>query len=217
MATTEQVQELIGLMQQQLQQLTSLQADNSRLRSSAGTVPRTVQSKKPDRPVVHTGLDDREWLLFEDTWSRYKAMVRLPSEDVGSTGMELRAACSADVNKLLFEFVGADTLNTCSEDELLRHIKSVSVKNTHKEVHRMSFGALTQNEGERITNYVARLKSKAFLCEFVVKCTTHDPPLEISYAEDMVSQRLVAGLSNHEHQASRSWLKQRHWTHLKKR
>jgi hypothetical protein len=114
--------------------------------------------------------------------------------------MELRSACSDDVNKLLFEYVGSAVLDTCTENQLLGHIKSVAVKSVHKEVHQVAFNKMVQNPGESVTNYVARLKAKAFLCGFEVTCTDHNEPLTISYAEQMVAQRLVAGLSNQEHQ-----------------
>ena len=58
--------------------------------------------------------------------------------------LELRAACSNEVNKLLFEFIGAATLDVCTEENLLGHIRAVAVKGTHKEVHRLSFSKLIQ-------------------------------------------------------------------------
>ena len=97
-----------------------------------------------------------------DTWTRYKSMIGVVDTDVVVVRQELRTACSTDVNKLLFEFVGATTLNRCTEAELLGHIKSVAVKTVHKEVHQMAFNKMAQNQGESITNYVARLKAKAF-------------------------------------------------------
>ena len=60
-------------------------------------------------------------------------------------------------------------LKSCSEIELLKHIKEVAVKSIHKEVHGMAFNKMCQNAGKAITNYVARLKAKAFLCEFNIK------------------------------------------------
>lgn len=201
---------MLDLMQQQMTQLNNLQAENIRLRTVADEVAANnnvaandnehnqYKAKKPDRPTINAGLDDREWALFNDTWARYKAMINVVEE--ASVRMELRAACSDDVNKLLFEFVGPTTLDACTEDELLGHIKSVAVKSVHKEVHQVAFNKMVQNPGESVTNYVARLKAKAFLCEFEVLCTHHGEPIQVSYAEQMVSQRLMAGLANHEHQ-----------------
>jgi hypothetical protein len=48
--------------------------------------------------------------------------------DVNMLRMELRSSCSQDINRLLFEYVGATVLNTATEDELLIRIKSVAVK-----------------------------------------------------------------------------------------
>ena len=113
--------------------------------------------------------------------------------------MELRTAWSPDVNKMLFEFVGPDVLNECSEEELLAHIKSIAVKQIHHEVHQMNFHMMSQDEGETITRFVARLKSQAFFCQFNVQCACTEPTT-ISYADQMVAQRLVAGLRNVDHQ-----------------
>ena len=45
---------------------------------------------------------------------------------------------------------------------------------------------------------VGRLKAQAALCKFTVKCECQK---SVSYAEAMISQRLVAGLANSEHQS----------------
>ena len=207
MATAEQVQQMIDLMKAQMEQVTKLQSENAELRNAMRDAnegshsSQTYKVKTPDRPVINAGLDDRDWALFEDTWSCYKVMLNMEHDDARKR-MELRAACSDEVNKLLFEYVGPDSLKTCTESELLKHIKDVAVKSIHKEVHRMAFNKMHQNSGEPITNYVARLKAKAFLCEFNIRCIHHNPdPVIVSYAEEMVSQRLIAGLYNHEHQS----------------
>lgn len=84
---------------------------------------------------------------------------------------------------------------------MLTHIRSVAVKGTHKEVHRMNFSKLNQMEGETISQFVARLKSQASLCQFNITCNAHDPPKKLSYADDMVTQQLIAGLGNQQHQS----------------
>ena len=127
-------------------------------------------------------------------------MCDIEDTDVQKTRRELRASCSADVNKFLFEYVGTTALNSSTEQELLEHIKSVAVKTVHKEVHTLAFNAMMQEKGESITHFVGQLRSKAFLCGFEVECTSHNPPIKVSYAEKMIEQRLIAGLYNPEHQ-----------------
>ena len=228
MATEEQIQQMLDLMKQQMKTVNDLQAENVRLRTEnvslaasdagAGTTSTTAtttdaansttanisghhsyKGKKPDRPLINANIDDREWALFADAWGRYKKMCRLDDADVENICLELRECCSADVNKFLFEYVGPTKLDACDEQQLIAHIKSVAVKVVHKEVHRMAFNSMWQEQGEPVTQWVARLRSKAYLCEFQIPCPCCTPSVQVSYAEEEIAQRLVAGLCNEEH------------------
>ena len=153
MVTSEQIGTMLMLMQQQMQTLTMLQAENADLRQQQvrnERNPDNMKTKRPDRPLINANIDDREWELLKDTWNRYKVMTGL--QHVHDIRNKLRASCSEDVNRFLFEFVAAETLNKATEEELLQHIRAVAVKTTHKEVHRMNFGKLIQSEGEFITH-----------------------------------------------------------------
>ena len=214
MTTTEQMQQMIDLLQQQMKVVTDLQAENARLREASVVETNTAdngtgrtsphvnqyRSKRPERPTISANIDDREWAIFADHWARYKRMCKLEDTDVENIRLELRACCTSDVNKHLFEYVGRTKLDACDETQLLAHIKSVAVKVVHKEVHRMAFNSLFQDQGEPVTQWVARVQAKAFLCEFEIPCTCCTPPQNQSYAEEEVAQRLIAGLCNQEHQ-----------------
>ena len=103
--------------------------------------------------------------------------------------MELRAACSQDVNKLLIEYVGASTLNSATEEQLMGHIESIAVKGTCKEVHWMNIFKMVQMDGETITRYVARLRAQAVLCQFKIAHTdANGQTHQLSYIDDMVAQ-----------------------------
>ena len=188
-------------MQQQMKQLQTLQTENSQLRNAQNPNPNVgrPKTKAPDRPVVNTNTDEREWELFKDSWGRYKTMTGIT--DLNLIRMELRAACSPDVNKLLFEYIGSTKLDAASEAELLTHIKSVAVKGTHKEVHRINFFRMKQMDGETVTQYVARLRSQATLCQFKVACEGHNPAVFVNYADEMITHQLVSGLRNQQHQS----------------
>ena len=84
---------------------------------------------------------------------------------------ELRTACSPNVNRLLFQLLGSETLNIATEEQLLHQIRLVAMKGQHKEVHRHTFHNIRQQEGEGITYFLAKLQSQARLCEFTEKCT----------------------------------------------
>lgn len=162
-----------------------------------GSRPSTSRAK-PNRPKVESDLDEMGWEIFLDSFRRYKRIANLESnEDVC---LELREACSANVNKSLYQYIGAVDLNspTLTEAKLMEYIKFVAVKPIHPEVHRWNFNGLTQNEGEPVAQFVGRLKGEAALCRFSVKCTCDR---DVSYADEMISQRLVSGLVNTEHQS----------------
>ena len=100
------------------------------------------------------------------------------------------------MNELLFNFVGPEPLNTATEKELMKFIKSVAVKSVHPEVYRQQFFRLKQSDGETITHYISRLKSQAMLCDFNQGCGCN-----ASYSENMVTSQLIAGLYNQSHQS----------------
>lgn len=153
---------------------------------------------KPVRPIIEEGVDDFGWNIFLDKWERYKQVAEL--KDEREVCLELRDSCSADVNRMLFEFIGVEELNKTSltEVDLLEDIKSVAVRSIHKEVHRNHFNLISQDGSEKVTKFVGRLKAKSILCDFNVKCECGK---RVSYAEEMVAQRLTTGVTNPEHQS----------------
>ena len=198
----ELMKEQMEMMKRQMEENTRLQEENATLRERHTHV--ATNAKKPNRPIVEASISDNDWALFLDSWKRYKRLVRVTGAE--EVAMELRECCSTDVNKLLFQFVGPDALDRATEEELLSHVKAVAVKGVHKEVHRLKFTSLRQQDGEPVTQYVGRLKAQAALCGFVVKCTeancgTADRPTYVSYAQDIISHQLLAGLRNQEFQS----------------
>ena len=184
------------MLVQLMQQLVTLQQENIALRRNQGDhISSSV--KKPDRPRVDPESTDNDSAIFVDSWNRYKSMARLTQ--LSEIRNELRAACSPEIEKLLFNLIGPAALNNASEDDLLKYIKSVAVRGLHKEVHSQQFHAMHQKEGELVTHFLARLRSQANFCEFSVKCN-NSCNSDVSYSDDMISGQLIAGLNNVDHQ-----------------
>ena len=154
------------------------------------------------RPTVALDASDEDWRLFLFQWERYKTTAGLSGEQV--IRQELLSACSSDLERQLFHLRGT-ALNQSNESDLLAQIKAVAVRGLHTAVHRSQFHALRQAQGEDITHFVSRLRSKAALCDFSV--TAHRPheastePGPISYEEDVLQTQMVVGLYNPEHQS----------------
>jgi hypothetical protein len=147
--------------------------------------------KRPDRPDVDLGCNEGQWAFFLDEWGLYKRRCNLKAAD---TTLELRACCSAELKKELFDFVGASTLNTLDENALVAQIKTLAVKGKNKAVHRQEFYSMHQEPGQPIQAFVAKLRSKAEHCQFTLECTNADCSHQSnSYAESMVADQMVVG------------------------
>ena len=152
------------------------------------------------RPQIGLDATDEDWRLFKFQWDRYKSAAGLAGDGVTQ---ELLSACSSELEKRLFQLRGPSLTNN-SEEELLTHIKSMAVQALHTAVHRRQFHELRQFEGEDITQFVARLRSKAALCEFYVNAyrphAGSQEPGPLSYEDDVLQTQLVVGLYNQRHQ-----------------
>eukprot|EP00111_Clytia_hemisphaerica_P014511 TCONS_00042722-protein len=142
------------------------------------------RSSKPTRPTIEADSSDNGWIIFEDSWSRYKEMAKLNNQ--AEIRNELRSTCSSKVNEMLFNFVGPEVLSTASEAVLLKFIKSVAVKTVHPEVYRQQFFNLRQSDCESVTSFISRLKAQAMLCDFKTNGSFESDDCSPSYASDMI-------------------------------
>ena len=214
MATTEQFDAIVKMLQDSQALTLKLVEENRELRrtdmhaASDTTLSRST-AKKVDRPPIDADMSDQDWVIFLDSWRRYKKLTNM--NDAGEICEQLRACCSTDVNRLLVTVIGQSDLEKATEDGLLEHIKRVAVKSMPKEVHRLNFTQLRQGEKEPITQFYGRLKEQAGLCQFVISCPPktcgrdgcdHQNVCEgVSYASDMISQQLLYGLHNKQFQS----------------
>ena len=70
--------------------------------------------KRAERPDVDVGCSESQWLFFLDEWKSYKRRTTLDATKVVD---ELRASCTKELRRILFEFVGGSTLETISEND----------------------------------------------------------------------------------------------------
>ena len=147
-------------------------------------------------------MSETDWTVFLDSWCRYKEMCGLTQDvaDRAKIRNELRAACAPAINKMMMQLNGAATLQATTETELLALVKDVAVMSVDKQVHRQTFCRITQGEGESISQYVARIKAQADLCEFQIKCGAQHCDHNTSYKDDMVSSQTINGMANAEYQ-----------------
>ena len=67
---------------------------------------------------------------------------------------ELRACCSKELRKTLFDFVGSSVIDAFTEDQLLEKIRETAVIGKNKAVHRKEFYEIVQAPDELLNRFV---------------------------------------------------------------
>ena len=161
-----------------------------------------IKLKRPERPTVEPELTDNDWAYFKDRWERYKIDSGISPTNTSLIISELRATCSQEVDKILFDLYTQEELKKMNEKELLDCIRRVAVNEIHREVHMQTFFRMKQQDGEPINKFVARLKAQASHCEFQIECSSADCSHKTnSFADRMVAHQLVNGLQDRESQS----------------
>ena len=127
-----------------------------------GTTPHETTSrpilKRAERPEIDLGSNEAQWAFFNEEWKSYKRRTAMDEDHVVD---ELRACCTKELRKTLFDFVGSSTLETMDEIALLEKIKEAAVIGKNVAVHRKEFyGKTTEKQstcsyhvyGQRVTN-----------------------------------------------------------------
>ena len=159
--------------------------------SAAAPQPNNI---KTERPVIDIGLDEGSWAFFLEEWEEYKKRARLPAGQINS---ELRACCTTDLRRELFDFYGPGGMDIMSEEELLGNVRTLSVKGKNKSVHKQEFYAMKQAPLQPIQAFVTKLKSKAAHCDFTLKCSSVLCSHHVnSYADNMVCDQMIVGCND---------------------
>ena len=182
----------MSITEEQLQAI--LAASLKTALAAVGTTNGTEQKQRvkcPERPDIDLGSSETQWAFFKDEWDLYKRRAGLKTEHVSD---ELRACCSKELRKTLFDFVGSSTLSSLGETALLEKIKATAVVGKNESVHRKEFYEYQQAPDEPINRFVAKLRSKAERCNFTQACSATECEQVNSYADQMVRDQMICGL-----------------------
>ena len=126
----------MALTQDQLQNIMQAALAAVQTQSQAVTTENRPRLKPPERPEVDLGFSETQWAFFEDEWKLYKRRAALQPDQVKD---ELRACCSKELRKTLFDFVGSSVIDAFTEDQLLEKIREIAAIGKNKAVHRKEF------------------------------------------------------------------------------
>ena len=149
------------------------------------------------RPEITHDASESTWRDFELQWKRYKRSTGISGCDV----IDQLISCCSSTLRLDLNSEHGDGLNNLTEQQLLDCIKSLAILITIPMVHRNKMRQLHQGENELFKNFLARLKEAAIDCEFDIKCSKASCNAKSSYAEQMIRDQAIYGLSCSDAQA----------------
>ena len=147
-----------------------------------------VKAEKLDRPTIVKGCSSEDWGYFLSSWTSYKTATKLSDVD---TRLQLLACCDGDLRKDLYR--SRNDLESKTSVEIIAAIKQLAVRQENVMVSRLALHNMSQDRGEGIRNFEARLRGQADICKFMVKCTCNTPT-EVNYTDNMIRDVLVRGL-----------------------
>ncbi len=146
------------------------------------------------RPEISSGGTTEGWSYFTTRWRSYSQAVQLSDRD---TSIQLLECCDAKLRKdVTRNAIGPTPLEEMTEADLLKAIRALAVREENPKVARVTLSRMSQDRGEPVRAFAARLRGQAEVCRFTKKCAGCD---RISnQGEERVADQLCVGLADAE-------------------
>ena len=163
------------------------------IRDSGSNASAVVNVKPEKFPRPNVGLDEpiEKWEDFSSSWQQYKEEYCLSGKKLTR---QLIACCSPDLATSLSRVSGGKHFDL-EETDILKQMKNLVVRFENPAVHVQTFFAMHQQPEDGVRHFLARLRGFANHCEFRVRCSCAQ---EVSYADNDIKYKLVAGLVDEE-------------------
>ena len=146
------------------------------------------------RPEISSGGTTENWSYFTTRWKAYSGAVQLSAQD---TTIQLLECCDAKLRRdITRNAVGPVRLEDMTEENLLKAIRALAVREENPKVARVALSRMTQDRGEPVRAFAARLRGQAEVCRFLKKCAGCD--LISNQGEERVADQLCVGLADAE-------------------
>ena len=194
-ASADRAVELAAVLAAELQNHTSTHAAPAAPAAPAANPAAGHNNRKPppiERPKIQSGGTEEDWSMFQQKWEMFKTGSTIPDDQLNH---QLYQCC--------VEALGEDLLRVCpnvtgvAEDELLTAIKQLAIQPVAISVRRTELLNLTQDRGEPIRSFQAKVKGKALTCNYRIRCSC-DPPQDVDYTDCVMKDVLLNGLADED-------------------
>jgi hypothetical protein len=154
--------------------------------------PTKTKVESVRRPIIASGGTSEEWSYFLTRWSDYKTATNISgTEQI----IQLLECCEEDLRKDITRAAGG-SLTTKSEDDVLRWMKMLAVRQENIMVARKDLYEMQQRSDEAIRSFGARVKGQASVCKYTLECPGCN--IEVNYTNKMLRDVIVRGIVDKE-------------------
>ena len=148
------------------------------------------------RPEISSGGTTEAWSYFTTRWRSYSQAVQLSGQD---TSIQLLECCDAKLRRdVTRNAIGPTPLEEMAEADLLKAIRVLAVREENPKVARVALSRMSQDRGEPVRAFAARLRGQVEVCWFTKKYAACD---RISnQGEERLADQLCIGLADAETQ-----------------
>ena len=157
----KQLDDMQKLLSTQLQIIQLSQAASNNLNHQAPQAASTV--KRIDTPSARYDMSAHEFRTYKKDCIDFKKLTGYSDEQ---TVLQMRIRMDTTLKQAV-DANYLDTWDTSTVEEALEKIEALLQKVSNPVVHRKTFDELTQNNSERFTEFITRLKICATDCDFV--------------------------------------------------
>lgn len=144
-------------------------------------------SNIPVPAPLKLGVDDEEAVkIFNLQWSYYALATGVNVKPANQQVAILMAVIGAE-GVMLVEELNLTPEEKGNKEIILRKIKKHLVPHRDKRVERAEFNTICQRDGEKIEDFVKRLKKKVTSCGFIA-----------DQQEELLKDRIIAGMKDHQ-------------------
>ena len=172
---------------------TLLQIHASGAHAPPGAPPRNNNSAKVckvSRPTLSIGGTSEEWSYFKIRWDDYKQATSIKDREVV---IQLLECCDEDLRKDLTRYAGG-SLTGLPESDVLASIQKLAVREENTMVARVALSELRQDRDEPIRSFAARVRGKASICKYMLKC--QDCDADVIYTDHIIRDIIIQGVSD---------------------
>ena len=152
---------------------------------------------KTDRPSLRQGIGDDEWAAFTRRWEVFRNSTDMAA---GQVIAQLLACCDSALEIALFRQDPGIAGRT--EASVLGSLKQLAVVSVALSARRAAMLQTTQDGGEPVRQYVARLRGLAGVCQWSQSgpCSQRGCPgvNQVDYTEEIVRMTMLNGLADRD-------------------